>query len=318
MAVYLGITLFAFLLTAIAIVPYIDFLYRVHFLSSRRNVPAAAVPVGGGILLIFIISILFLLLFPLMQKFGVYITSVFPFKQELNIIFFTFISFGLLGFLADLMVIFHISPGNITKRLLINRSVLQMILSLVVSLMLFYYLNIQIINIPGFGVIHLGYLFIPAAALIIFLFSHSIRITDGLDGLAGGVLLISLLTFWGVSLSVLDTPLSVFIALWLGSLLAFLYFNVYPARIWLGQAGALAFGATLAVTGLLLGKIFALFLIGGIFLAESVFYLFRFVLKSPTLHDYLLKKDWPEPKIVLRMWLAAIILSLIGLWFALT
>lgn len=317
MAIYLGITLFAFLFTAVAIVPYIDFLYRIHFLPAKKNA-SASIPVGGGILLVAIVSLLFLLLFPLVQRFGIYITSVFPFRQELNIIFFAFISFGLLGLLSDMLLIFRISPGGIVRRILLNRSLLQMALSLVSAIMLFAYLGLQIINVPFFGVIHLGVYFIPVAALIIFFFSNSVRITDGVDGLAAGTLLISLLAFWGISLAVLDTPLSVFIALWIGSLLAFLYFNVYPARILLGQAGALAFGASLAVTGLLLGKIVALFLIGGVFFAESLVYLFRFVVKEPTLHDYLLHKNWPAPKVLMRLWLVAIMLSLLGLWLALS
>ena len=114
-------------------------------------------------------------------------------------------------------------------------------------------------------VVYLGYFYIPFAAIFIVSFANAFNITDGLDGLATGLLMICLVAFGIILGGILDTPLSVFIALWIGALFAFLYFNVWPARIFLGDAGALSFGAMLAVIGLLTGSIFALVVIGGIF-----------------------------------------------------
>jgi phospho-N-acetylmuramoyl-pentapeptide-transferase len=117
----------------------------------------------------------------------------------------------------------------------------------------------------------------------------------------------------------------VFVALWIGALVAFLYFNVYPARVWLGNAGGLAFGATLAVVGLLLGKTVGLLVIGGIFMAEvgsSFLQIMWFKLTGKRLfaiaplHHLLQIKGWEEPKIVMRAWLVAIMLAIFGLWLA--
>ncbi|HCQ92797.1 TPA: hypothetical protein DIU13_02330 [Candidatus Beckwithbacteria bacterium] len=139
------------------------------------------------------------------------------------------------------------------------------------------------------------------------------------------MMMVALFAFWYLSASILDTPLSFFLALWLGSLIAFLYFNVFPARIWLGDVGALSFGATFAVVGLLLGKVMALIVIGGIFVAEILSSLVQLVGKkflgrkvfpvSP-IHLWLQLIGWEESKIVNRAYLASIMLAIFGVWLA--
>ena len=277
MALFLGILIFSFITTSIAIVPFIDLKYR------RKS------PTGGGILIITIVSLLYALLFPIIRHLGVYITSAFDITEELNIIFFTFISFGILGIFK-----FHL------------RWVVQILLAVVISVMLYLNLRIDVVNIPFLGILDLGLWFVPLSSLVILAFTKAFDIANGLDGLASGTLLICLLAFWALAVAALDTPLTVFIALWIGALIAFLYFNVYPARLRLGQAGTLAFGATLAVVGLLLGKIVALLVIGGVFVLELAI----------SAHRRLQKIGWEEPKIVMRAWLAAVMLAVFGMWLA--
>jgi phospho-N-acetylmuramoyl-pentapeptide-transferase len=186
-------------------------------------------------------------------------------------------------------------------------------------------LSIDIINIPSVGVLHLGIYAVPLFAFIIVSFTNAVNITDGLDGLASGLLMIALFALWFLSSSILDTPLSVFLALWIGSLIAFLYFNVYPARIFMGDVGALAFGATIAVVGILVGKVIAVMVIGSIFLLELVSSALQLASKKirhkklfpvAPLHLWLELNGWEEPKIVMRAWLAAIMLAVFGLWLA--
>ncbi len=296
MTLFLGILIFSSIVNSIAIVPFIDFLYRAKFI--RRGTP-----LGGGMLIISTVTLLYALLFPLLSPLGVSVTSFFPIKKELNIIFFTFISFGLLGFYNDIIKIFGFAKTGFFGLRIRHKLIIQTVLAVVISLMLFFNLQISIINIPFFGVLHLGWWYIPLATFIILAFTNAFNISDSLDGLSCGVLIICLLAFWALSVTSLDTPLSVFIALWIGALISFLYFNVYPARIRLGNVGSLSFGATLAVVGLLLGKIVALVVIGGIFLIAPF-------------HHWLRIKGWEEPKIVMRAWLAAVILAIFGLWLA--
>ena len=156
-------------------------------------------------------------------------------------------------------------------------------------------------------------------------FTNAFNIVDGLDGLAAGLFLISVGAFLAISSTQLDQGLGIFIALLMGSVIAFLYFNVFPARIWLGDVGSLALGATIAIIGLLTGKIFALAVIGSIFIAEASSSLIQLLSKkilgrkifpASPLHLYLQYRGWEEPKIVMRAWIVGFFFAVLGLFFA--
>lgn len=340
MALLLGLLLFSFLITAALIVPFINLLYRLKFqrlnqftkdafgkhtpIFDKFHAFKTGTPIGGGLLVIIVVSLLFAALFPLIKFLGVFITAVYSVTDEINVIFFTFISFGLLGLYDDIKKFFNGKVGQFGLPLR-YKFIIQWTLALIVASLLFFNLKIDLINFPFLGFLHLSWLYIPVAAFIIVAFTNAFNITDGLDGLASGLLMIALFAFWFLSAAILDTPLSVFLALWLGSLIAFLYFNVYPARIFLGDVGALSFGATLAVVGLLFGKIIALVIVGGVFTVEIFSSLLQLLSKRfrgrklfpvAPLHLWLQQIGWEEPKIVMRAWLAGIILALFGVWLA--
>jgi phospho-N-acetylmuramoyl-pentapeptide-transferase len=290
----------------------------------------AGTPVGGGILIIGVVATLFLMLFPFASHMGVYIESSYNFDTEVFILLFTFISFGLLGLSDDLVKMFgKPRKGAIGLWVGLGRGVkftLQWVLAFIIGYMLYKELGISILHIPLIDVtIDMGMYFIPFAAFVIVSFTNAYNITDGLDGLATGLLMICLLAFGAIAATSLDTPLSLFIALWIGSLIAFLYFNIWPARVFLGDAGALSFGATLAIVGLLTGSIVALVVIGGIFVIEIVSsavqiigwkLLKRAIFPLAPIHHAFLASGWEEPKIVMRAWLAGIMLAIFGLWLA--
>src|SRR3989344_4278527 len=190
----------------------------------------------------------------------------------------------------------------------------------------FFNLVLNNINIPGVGNYVIGLMYIPMAAFIIISFANAYNISDGLDGLSSGLLMICLFAFLVLASSVFNETLSVFVGVWLGALVAYLYFNVYPARIYLGDAGAFGFGATLAVVGLLTGKIVGLAIIGGVYIIiilSSLIQIFskkffkRKVFPVAPVHMMLKFMGWPEPKIVARFWLAGIIFATFGLWLSL-
>lgn len=337
----LGILILSFIFTGVAIIPFINLLYQLKF--QRKNQKSrdafgvltpiynkfhkgkAGVPIGGGFLVILVVSLLFAVLFPLLSLFGINITVVYPLRNELNVIFFTFLSFGLLGLYDDIKKFFGFEKQGFFGLRLWHKFVLQLILALIIACMLYFGLKISILNIPFLGYIDLGWLYIPFSTFTIVAFANAVNITDGLDGLASGVLLICLFGLWFLSASIVDTPLSMFIALWIGSLIAFIYFNVYPARVMMGDVGALSFGATLAVVGLLLGKVMALGIIGGIFVGEILTSFIQLVSKKvfkrkvftvAPFHLWLQNRGWDEPKIVQRAWMTGIILTLFGVWLA--
>jgi phospho-N-acetylmuramoyl-pentapeptide-transferase len=339
----LGFVLFSFLITSLLIVPFINFLYRFR-MTRRKQAPKkgkvplfdklydvkAGTPEGGGVLLIAIVVIIFLLLIPFASHMGVYIRSSYAFEAEIFVILFSFISFGLLGLSDDLVKLFgKPKKGALGMWFGIDRKrklAIQLCLAGFIGYILYHSLGIHILHIPLIDVVvDLGAWYVPFAAFVIVAFTNAFNITDGLDGLASGLLLICLVAFGAISATSLDTPLSVFIALWVGSLIAFLYFNVWPARLILGDSGALSFGATLAVIGLLTGSIIALVVIGGVFVVEIAssaiqiiswrFYK-RPILPLAPVHHSFLAKGWEEPKIVMRAWLAGLVLAIFGLWLA--
>lgn len=343
LALAFGLIIFSFALTSLLIVPFINLLYRLKLtrrkqleknsksLFDKMHAKKAGTPVGGGILLILVIAILFAIIFPVAKHMGVQIKSAYGLSKELLIIFFTFISYGLLGFLDDYQKVFskpkHDRPVGLTFGLKRSQKFLfQIILGLFIGFFIYRYLGIQILHIPLVeATINLGFWYIPFAAFVIVFFVNAFNITDGLDGLASGLLMIFLMAFGVIAGTNLDTPLIIFIALWIGGIVAFLYFNVWPARIFLGDAGALAFGSMIALSGLITGSVVSLFVIGGLFVIEAFSsfiqilgwkYLKRPILPVAPLHHALEAVGWEEQKIVMRAWLAGIMLAIFGLWLA--
>lgn len=337
----LGLILLAFLTISILLVPFINFLYKIRFLRQKQftkdvfeartpifdklHSHKIGTPVGGGALIIFVVTVLYAVIIGAMPTFGIERTAVYPFKKEVQVLLFTFLSFGVLGLYDDLRKTFGFSRTKFWGLRIRYKFLVQLILALIISSMLYFDLGIDFVNVTFFDIFRLDIFYIPFAAFTIISFANAVNISDGLDGLASGLLLICLVAFLILAGAILDTTLSTFLGLWIGALIAFLYFNVFPARIWLGDVGALSFGATLAVCGLLLGKPIALAIIGGAFVVEVASSLIQLVAKkflkkkifevSP-IHLWLQHKGWEEPKIVFRFLLAQVIFAVLGLWLS--
>lgn len=334
MAQLLGLTILSFFISFILFIPFIDFLYKIKLqrqkqetrdLFNKRTVIfdkfnswKVGTPFGGGLLIITIVSILTLWAYGLLQ------ITINPW--ELTTILIGFVGFGMLGLYDDFKKLVN-QPDKTTFFGLRFRHkfFIQWALAFIIAILLFTKLGYTFIFIRGIGLASLGFLFIPFAAFVIVSFANAFNISDGLDGLASGLFLICLLAFLAITAAQLDTALGIFIAVLVGAVGAFLYFNIYKARIWLGDVGSLALGATLGVIGLLTGKIVALAIIGGVFILEigssllqilSKKFLKRKIIPVSPLHLYFLKKGWEEPKIVMRAWLLGFIFAIIGLYMA--
>ena len=330
----LGLVLLSFAVTSFFMVPFIDLLYYLRKKYKKpipkgynnENTPIhnkllagkdLKTPVGGGILLIFIVTVLV----SLYARLNV---SVQP--SYLYILLFTFLSFGVIGIIDDVKKVLTAFSGKyagLRGRYILS---LQFIFAALAAAGLYYYVGLNNIYIPVLGNFVIGSWYIPFATFVIIAFSNAFNISDGLDGLSAGLLLICLFALLILASTTLNLTLAGFIGIWLGSLFAFLYFNIYPSRINLGDAGSLSFGATLAVVGLLTGKILALAIIGGVFVVIafssalqilSKKLLGRKILTVSPLHMYLRYIGWEEPKIVMRLWLTGAIFAIFGLWIAL-
>lgn len=328
----LGLVLVSFAITSFLIVPFIDLLFFLkrkfeRVTPEKKDSPTPihdslmkadeGTPSGGGILLILVLVAL-----SLIAAWWIPLIELTPLK----ILLFALLSFGGLGLVDDIRWLTTKRKG---KLLGLGRKVLifiQMTLALIIASLLYFNLGINNINIPGIGNYVIGLMYIPMAAFIIISFANAFNISDGLDGLSSGLLLICLFAFLVLASSVFNETLSVFVGVWIGALIAYLYFNVYPARIYLGDAGAFGFGATLAVVGLLTGKIVGLAVIGGVYIIIILTSLLQIFFKKffkrklfpvAPLHMMLKLLGWQEPKIVARFWLAGIIFATFGLWLSL-
>jgi len=330
----LGLMLLSLFITFILLIPFIDFLYKMKVRRQKQKTvdmfdkPTAifdkfhgwkeGTPFGGGLLIIVVVSILAL------WAYGMLNIELKPW--EIFAILFTFISFGLLGLYDDFKKLIDNGKKFAFFGLRFrHKFIIQWILALIIASILYTQLGYDFIFIRGYGLASLGFLFIPLAAFVIVSFTNAFNIADGLDGLASGLLLICLGAFLAISADQLDETLKIFIAILMGSVSAFLYFNIYKARIWLGDVGSLSLGAVLAVVGLLTGKVIALAFIGGVFVLEvgsslvqilSKKFLGRKIIPCAPLHLYLQKLGWDEPKIVMRAWLLGFFFAILGLYIA--
>jgi len=188
-----------------------------------------------------------------------------------------------------------------------------------------------------FLILPLGLFFIPFVWLVIVGSSNAVNLTDGLDGLAilptvlvGGALgLIAYVTGHAFFSDYLNLPhivgvgeVSIFCASLVGSGLGFLWFNTYPAQVFMGDVGALGLGAALGVVAVVTRQELVLMIMGGIFVLEAVSVIlqvasFRLtgkrVFRMAPIHHHFELKGWPEPRIIVRFWIITVILVLLGL-----
>jgi len=164
--------------------------------------------------------------------------------------------------------------------------------------------------------------FILFVAFVIVGTSNAVNLTDGLDGLAGGVLIFSFVAYLLVALVALPSPnLAIFCALVIGALMGFLWFNVHPAQIIMGDSGALALGATLAVVATITQQLLLLAIIGVVFFAVIMSVVIqvvsyrtrgRRVFRMTPLHHHFELVGWAEEKITIRFWIVAALAALLG------
>ena len=184
---------------------------------------------------------------------------------------------------------------------------------------------------------HMGLFFIPFALFVIIGSSHAVNLTDGLDGLATVPVMLVALSFTLISYVVGNTifseylqiqyipdvgELSIFCGSIVGSCLGFLWFNAPPAKIFMGDTGSLSLGGSLAAIAIIVKHEIVLAIIGGLFVLETVSVIIQVVsfkitgkrfFKMAPIHHHFEKKGWAESTIVIRFWIIAIILALVGL-----
>lgn len=179
----------------------------------------------------------------------------------------------------------------------------------------------DVIAVPLGQAVSIGWWYIPIFLFVIVATSFSVNETDGLDGLAGGTLLASFAAFGAIAFFQERYDLAAFCAAISGALLAFLWFNIYPARFYMGDTGAMSLGVTLGMVAMLTNALWVLPIVGVVFVLESLSVIIQVTSKkmlkkkvfiSSPLHHHLEAIGWPEPKIVMRLWIIASVTAILG------
>ncbi|MBD3299746.1 MAG: phospho-N-acetylmuramoyl-pentapeptide-transferase [Candidatus Moranbacteria bacterium] len=196
------------------------------------------------------------------------------------------------------------------------------IIALIGGLWFYFKLGYHSIHVPAFGDIQVGWFYVFYFIFIIIATAVSSNETDGLDGLNGGVLFFAFASFGCISFFQERIDLAALCAVLAGGLLAFLWFNIYPARFFMGDTGAFSLGTTLGVISLLTNSSLILPLIVFIYLVESLSVIIQLLSKkfrkgkkvflAAPIHYHFRAMGWPESKVVMRFWIISIVMCIIG------
>ncbi|MBI3172419.1 MAG: phospho-N-acetylmuramoyl-pentapeptide-transferase [Chloroflexi bacterium] len=235
------------------------------------------------------------------------------------------IGFGLIGAIDDWQGIRGKRRGvGMSAR---TKFIAQVALALFIAAVLKYVLRAPSIYVPGLNFdLELGLWYIPIAAFIIVAESNAVNFTDGLDGLAGLIAATAFAAYGGIALIQGQFYVARFCFTLVGALFGFLWFNVHPAELFMGDAGSLALGGTLGVVALMTGQWPMLLLIGIIPLSEAVSVTLQIgyfkltkgkrLFKMAPLHLHFELLGWSETQIVQRFWLIGLLAGLIGVGLA--
>lgn len=305
----LGVLVSTFLMGLALGAPFIRLLRRLRIGKQiRREGPQShlvkqGTPTMGGVLVIGVVALAMLAVFFALpsEHRGDYVAqTVAPFGALLAV--------GLLGAVDDYRNV--VTGFGIHGR---QKLVVQLIVALVGALYVQRHYGVTGIYVPLVGEWEIGAAaFVAIAVFAIVGFSNGVNLTDGLDGLAGGTLVFAFLSFAFIAAARGFPWLVVLCAALIGALLAFLWFNVQPAEVYMGDTGALAFGATLAVVALTTGFVLLLPLAGAIFVAVTGSVILqvgsyklrgvRIFRMAPLQHHFELL-GWPQEKVTIRFWL---------------
>ncbi len=232
---------------------------------------------------------------------------------------------GLVGIIDDLINVRGNGRGVAGMRSSIKFAMIAL-LGLALGWFFYFKLGYNSIHIPFAGDWIVGWWIIPVFAFAVVATGNAVNISDGLDGLAGGLLSVSFTIFGVIALLQGHTSLAGFCFTVVGALLAYLWFNIYPARFFMGDVGSFAWGTTLGVVAMLTNTLFLLPIIGIVFVTEAGSSLLQIISKrlfhrkifiSAPIHHHLEAKGWPEVKVTMRFWVIACVAGFVGLLLAL-
>lgn len=278
---------------------------KLHATKFTRNIPTMA----GMIALVVVMCI----------------TYVFNFDREQTYLpLAAFIGGGLVGLVDDIINIRGKGGGVGGLRSSVKFALITL-LALVGAWFFYAKLGYTSVDIPFLGALSLGWFIIPLFVLVVVTTSNAVNISDGLDGLAGGLLATSFGVFGVIALLQGNFGIAGFCFTIIGVLMSYIWFNIYPARFFMGDVGSFAYGMALGVVAMLTDTLFLLPIIGFVFVLEGGSSLLQVVSKrffkrkiflSAPVHHHLEALGWPETKVTMRFWVIGHVFGFLGLLLA--
>ncbi|MEW6219184.1 MAG: phospho-N-acetylmuramoyl-pentapeptide-transferase [Thermodesulfobacteriota bacterium] len=293
--------------------------------GPQTHLAKTGVPTMGGILILLALGVATLLWVDLTNRFIWMVLGL-------------TLWYGLIGFLDDYRKIKLKNPKGLAPRW---KFLMQVAGASVVAVLLFRHAEFDgVLALPFFKNLQpdLGIWYIPFAIFVVVGCSNAVNLTDGLDGLATGptvitaavYLLFSYLAGHATLAAYLQIPavrgageLAVFCGALVGASLGFLWFNAYPAQMFMGDVGALALGGALGLVAVVIKQEILLAIVGGIFVVEALSVIFQVgyfkmsggkrIFRMAPLHHHFEVKGWVEPKVIVRFWIVSIVLALLAL-----
>lgn len=279
-------------------------------------------PTMGGVLVWMTVLMIALVLSVLAQAFpgSVFAQLNFLSRSQTLLPLGALVASALVGMVDDVFNVRGIGPngGGVRFR---HRLIIYTAIALVGAWWFRYKLAWDLLHVPFVGAFNIGWWYVPFFMLILVATAFSVNETDGLDGLAGGSLFSAFGAYAVIAFAQGKYDLAAFCGVIIGALLAFLWFNIYPAKFIMGDTGVMSLGITLGIIALLTNSALFLPVIGLVFVIESVSVIIqlaarrlfkRKVFISSPIHHHLEALGWPEPQIVMRFWVIAFVAAAVG------
>jgi phospho-N-acetylmuramoyl-pentapeptide-transferase len=289
---------------------------------ARLHAGKAGTPNMGGIIVWVTVIGLALVLFVLAGLFdGFWSYLNFVDRAETYLPLFAMFLAALLGLADDLLNARRIGPrgGGLSMK---YRLIMYFLLALLGALWFYYKLEWNVLAVPFVGNITVGFWYVPIFVFILVASAFSANETDGLDGLAGGVMLFAYVALTIVAFVLGRFDLAAMGGVVIGALLAFLWFNIFPARFFMGDNGSMSLGITIGVIAMLTNTTLLLPFFVPIFVIESGSVIIQLLSKrfrgkkvflSAPIHHHFEALGWPETKVTMRFWIVSIISVTLGI-----
>jgi phospho-N-acetylmuramoyl-pentapeptide-transferase len=276
--------------------------HKLHAAKHKRNIPT----MGGLVIIIAITAVTLLLNLS---------------RNQTYLPLAVLISAGLVGLLDDYINIRGNGTGVAGLRSQIKFGLILAV-AILGSLYFYFKLGYHLIHVPAVGDISIGWLYIPLFIAVVVSTANAVNISDGLDGLSGGLLVSAFSAFGAIAYFQDSFGIAAFCATIVGVMLTYTWFNIYPARFFMGDSGAFALGTTLGVVAVLTNAVLVLPIIGAVFVLEggsSALQIFskkvfkRKIFLSAPIHHHFEALGWPETKVTMRFWVIGQIVGVIGM-----